>query len=327
MKVTRSLVLGALSAVLCAAIGSTTASAQNWPQRSIKFVLPFGAGSGTDISARLLQERLSAKWGQPVVIENRPGGDGLIAIGAFVSAADDHVLLYASSASFIAHPYQHDKLPYDPARDLEPIARVTDTVLSVGVPTATGVTSLAEFVAAARASPGKLNAAGAPGLPEFALMAFIKTRNLDVARVPYRDIVQAGTDLGEGRLQLLQSSLAIASPHVASGKVRIIAVAGSESSSLVPNVPSTLASGFPELGVETTVGLYGPRGMPLALRERLGADVVAAASDPMVAQRLAPTGQAMKPGGPAALATALVSQATRAAEIAKVLGMEKKSGR
>lgn len=301
------------------------AHAQTWPTKPVRWVLPFGPGSATDIAARLLQERLQQKWGQPIVIENRPGGDGLVAIGAFVNAADDHVLLYASSASFIAHPYQHDKLPYDPAQDLQPIARVTDTVLSISVPAASEYTTIADFVAAAKANPGKLNAAGAPGLPEFALMAFLKTRALDVARVPYRDIVQAGTDLGEGRLQFLTSSLAIAAPHVASGKVRVVAVAGSESSALVPGVPSTLAAGFPELGVETTAGLYGPRTMPLALRERIGADVVAAATDPVVAERLGPTGQAMKPGGPQELAKALLAQSERAAAIAKVLGMEKKS--
>jgi tripartite-type tricarboxylate transporter receptor subunit TctC len=320
--------LAAIAGVMAAVVpGAAPAEAQSWPSRPVKWILPFGPGSGTDISARLLQERLQSRWSQPVVIENRPGGDGLVAIGAFVTAADDHVLLYASSASFIAHPYQHEKLVYDMARDLEPIARVTDTVLSVAVPSATNVRTLAEFVAAAKASPGKLNAAGAPGLPEFALMAFIKTRGLDVARVPYRDIVQAGTDLGEGRLHLLSSSLAIAAPHVAAGKVRVIAVAGSESSSLAPGVPSTLAAGYPELGVETTVGLYGPRGMPLALRERIGADVVAAASDPAVGKRLEPTGQAMRVGGPEALAKALVAQAERAADIARVLGMEKKAGR
>src|SRR5262245_41348607 len=85
------------------------AQAQTWPDRSVKWILPFGAGSATDIAARLLAERLSAKWGKPVVIENRPGGDGLVAINAFTSANDDHVLLYASSASFMAHPYTQEK--------------------------------------------------------------------------------------------------------------------------------------------------------------------------------------------------------------------------
>ena len=157
-----------------------------------RLILPFGAGSATDAAARLLGERLSARWGQAVVVENRPGGDGLIAIGAFVSAADDHVLLYASSATFIAHPYVHDKLPYKLETDLQPIARVSHTVLSIAVASATAFKTLADFVAGARAEPDKYNVAGAAGLPEFTLDAFVKPQNLKVTKVPYRDIVQAG---------------------------------------------------------------------------------------------------------------------------------------
>jgi tripartite-type tricarboxylate transporter receptor subunit TctC len=88
------------------------AQAQSWPQRPVRFILPFGAGSATDVAARMMSEKLSVRWGKPVVVENKPGADGLLAIGAFVSANDDHVLLYASSASFNAHPYMHEKLPY-----------------------------------------------------------------------------------------------------------------------------------------------------------------------------------------------------------------------
>src|SRR5262245_62535668 len=109
----------ALAAAVAAALAlfaglQLKAETQAWPQRNVRLILPFGAGTATDAAARLLGDRLSASWGgNVVVVENRPGGDGLVAIGAFVSAGDDHVLLYASSASFIAHPYQHDKLPYD----------------------------------------------------------------------------------------------------------------------------------------------------------------------------------------------------------------------
>ena len=99
----------------------------------MKFILPLGPGAGADIGARLFAERLSAKWGQPVVVENRPGGDGFVAIGAFTSAKDDHVLLWGPAAAFTAHPYLHAKLPYDP-RDLGPIARVTTTLVSVIFP-------------------------------------------------------------------------------------------------------------------------------------------------------------------------------------------------
>ena len=134
------------------------AAAQPYPSKPVRLILPFGPGSATDIAARLLQERLTATWGKPIVIENKPGGDGIVAINAFVTAADDHVLLYASSASFMAHPYTQEKLPYDMKRDLEPIARVTDTILSATVPAASGIKTLREFIAKARASGGAARA-------------------------------------------------------------------------------------------------------------------------------------------------------------------------
>jgi tripartite-type tricarboxylate transporter receptor subunit TctC len=124
-----------LLAVLAASPGRSLAqtSPQSWPQRPVKFIVPFGPGAGADIGARLLAERLPARWGKPLVIENRPGGDGLVAIQAFLSAGDDHTLLFTPSGNFTVHPYQYDKLPYTPA-DLVPIARVSNTILAVGVP-------------------------------------------------------------------------------------------------------------------------------------------------------------------------------------------------
>ena len=129
----RKLMLSAAFIGLLGILPAASAHAQaqsTWPQRGVKFVLPFGPGSATDIAARLIGDKLAAKWGKPVVIENRPGADGLLAINAFTAAADDHVLLYASSASFIAHPYTQEKVPYDMERDLAPIARISDTILS-----------------------------------------------------------------------------------------------------------------------------------------------------------------------------------------------------
>jgi tripartite-type tricarboxylate transporter receptor subunit TctC len=316
-----------LAALCLAALSAASADAQSqvWPQRAVKFILPFGAGSATDIAARLIGERLSTKWGKPVIVENRPGGDGLIAIGAFVSANDDHVLLYASSATFIAHPYTQEKLPYNLERDLAPIARVSNTILSVGVPAATGISSIAEFVKAARAAPDKHNVAGAAGLPEFAVMAFVKSENLGVTKVPYRDIIQAGRDLGENRIQLLLSSLAVVQPLIAAGKVRVVAVGGRTRTDLVPGAPTVVEAGYPGLNMETTSGFYGPKIMPLELRRRIGAEVVEAAKDETIATRISRSGQAMVTGGPQELEAALKQQAARAAEIAKVLGMPAKN--
>jgi tripartite-type tricarboxylate transporter receptor subunit TctC len=125
-----------LAAALLAAVplaGPSPAAAQTWPQRPVKFLIPLGAGSGIDIGARLLADRLSARWGQPVVVENRPGGDALVAIGAFVGSNDDHVLLCTPSSSFTHHPYVHQNLPYKPS-DLQPIFRISNTIIAYAVP-------------------------------------------------------------------------------------------------------------------------------------------------------------------------------------------------
>ena len=123
-----------LALLLAPLIGAMPASAQAWPTRTVKFILTLGPGSGTDIGGRLLADRLTKKWGQPVVIENRPGGDGIVAINAFVSAKDDHILLLSPTSSFVAHPWMHENRPYK-AEDLAPIARVSNTVIGISVPT------------------------------------------------------------------------------------------------------------------------------------------------------------------------------------------------
>src|SRR5262249_19311335 len=120
-------------AALVAAVVSA-AAAESWPTRPVKFLVTLGAGSGADIGARLFADRLSQRWHQPVIVENRPGGDALVAINAFVNAHDDHVLLFAPSGSFTAHPYLHDHLSYKPS-DLVPITRVSNTIIVVAVPT------------------------------------------------------------------------------------------------------------------------------------------------------------------------------------------------
>lgn len=195
------------------AAGPSPATAQSWPSRNVKFIVPLGPGAGVDITSRMFGDRLSKKWGQSVVIENRPGGDAVTGISAFLSANDDHVLLFMPAGSFTAHPYLHAKMPYD-ASQVVPIARVTNTIVSFSVPTALGVNSLKEFVERAKKEPGKLNWASTTGLNDFQFQSFVKTAGIDVVRVPYRDTVQAMTDIGENRIQAYTSAYAIARPQV-----------------------------------------------------------------------------------------------------------------
>lgn len=315
----------AMAALPVFATTPAAAQAQAWPQRAVKFVLPFGAGSATDVAARLMTERLQAKWGQPVVIENKPGADGLLAINAFLQANDDHTLLYSSSASFMAHPYTLDKLTYDFERDMAPIARVTDTVLTVNVPASSANQTLGQFVAEAMARPDKLNVTGAPGVPDFTLDYFIKTRGLKVQKIPFKNIVEAATALAGNQIDFLLTSAAIVQPLANAGKIRILAVTSRERASFAPDIPTVHELGWGGLAVETTAGLYGPKSMPLELRERIARDVIAVISDKAIAGKLLATGQVVNPGGPAELAATIKEQSDLTARIAKVLELKPKN--
>jgi tripartite-type tricarboxylate transporter receptor subunit TctC len=321
MHRTRIAVLAIVAAL--SLLTGANASAQNYPVRTVKFILPFGPASGTDIAARLVADRLAKRWGQPVVIENRPGGDGLVSINAFISANDDHSLLWVPVGTFAVHPYQHAKLPYNADRDLMPIANVTTLILALSAPATLKAASLGEFVALARAEPGKLNAAAANGNSDFLLSGFLKSNGLQVAKVPYRDIMQGPNDLAEGRIQLLSSSLAIVQPLMRAGKIRVLAVTSRKRAPSAPDVPTVIESGFPAMEMESIGGIFGPRGMPLALREKIAADVRAAVeSDPSIATKLQATGQVVDIRGPKEFAAGIKELNGKLAAIAKLTGMK-----
>jgi tripartite-type tricarboxylate transporter receptor subunit TctC len=297
--------------------------AQSYPQRTVKFVLPFGPGSGTDITARLVADKLSARWGKAVVDENRPGGDGLVSINAFLSANDDHTLLWVPVGTFAVHPYEKDKLPYDAESDLLPIANVTSLYLSATVSLALNAGSLRELVELLGANPGKFNWATANGNADFLMSGFLKSNGLEMAKTPYRDILQAPNDLAENRIQLLSSSLAAVTPMMNAGKVKVLAVTGRKRAPSAPDVPTVREAGFPALEMESIGGIFGPRGMPLAMREQIAADVRAAVeSDPGIAKKLEATGQVVDLRGPADFAVGIKELRDQLASIAKVLGMK-----
>jgi tripartite-type tricarboxylate transporter receptor subunit TctC len=298
----------------------TPASAQDWPTRTVKFMLPIGAGSGADIGARLVAERLSAKWGQPVVVENRPGGDGFVALTAFTSARDDHLLLYAPVTTFAGHPYLHSKLPYNPS-DLAPIARVSSTLVTIGAAPSLGASSLKEVFDKVRAASGRLNWTSTAGATDLIINAFLKNSGLDITRGPYRDPVQAQNDVAEGRLHLYWSAYAIIQAQAQSGRIKVLAVTSSEPSPLLPGMPTVTQAGYPELTLDGLIGLFGTREMPVALRERIAADVKAVLADTAIVQRLTATGQAVVPGSAAEFAASIEKQRASLAGFAKVLGI------
>jgi tripartite-type tricarboxylate transporter receptor subunit TctC len=309
-----ALALMAVSAVTFMASAET-----KWPSRPVRFILTLGAGSGSDIGARLLADRLGQRWGQPVVVENRPGGDAIVAINAFVSAHDDHVLLFSPTSSFTAHAYLHDNLPYQ-ASDLVPITRVSNTIITISVPASLNVNSLKELAAMARAEPGKLNWAGVTGALDFVFAGWLKQEGLNINKVPYRNPVDAANDLAEGRVQVYEAALAIVRPQLESGKIKLLAVTNSVHAPTLPKLPTVAEAGYPALTIDGLVGLFGPTGMPLDLRQRITADIRAVV-DPTIEDRLTITGQLTNIGGPEEFGKSIDEQRAKIADFAKQLGI------
>jgi len=305
--------------VLSPLFSAGRAAAETWPNRPVRFIVTLGPGSGVDIGARLFADKLSARWGQPVVVENRPGGDGMVAITGFLSAHDDHTLLVSPVSSFTAHPYFHDKLPYDP-KDLIPIARISKTVVAVSVPTALNVNSLKDLEALARAKPGQLNWTTATGFTDFVFAGYLHSVGLKMAKVPYKNPAGAVTDLASGIIQVYMPAYAIVRPQVEAGTVKVLAVTNHERAPAIPNVPTAVEAGYPSLEFDGLVGLFGPPGIADDVRAKIAEDVRTAASDPELVKRLTATGQIVSPGNAAEFAASIAQQRDQVAAVAKLFG-------
>jgi tripartite-type tricarboxylate transporter receptor subunit TctC len=302
-------------------LASVSASAQSWPTRSVKLIVPFGPGAGADIGARLFAEKLQRKWGQPVVVENRPGGDSIVAIQAFLSANDDHVFLFSPSGNFAVHPFNYAKLPYNP-EDLTPVARASNTILALAVKKDAPYNNLKEFTEAARKAPGQFNAGLVQGTTEFTFWGYSYEQKLQITQVPYRDINVAPTDLGEGRIQVVMSSFAIVQPQWQAGRIKILAVNNKTRAPAAPDIPTAREAGYPSLELEGLIGLFGLKSMPNELKEKIAADFREAAADGSIAERLKSTGQVINVGGPKEFADSISEQRANVATVVKAIGFK-----
>ncbi len=305
------IILGAL------ALSAAPSSAEPWPQRTVRFIVPLPPGTSTDLVARLFADRLSERWRQPVAVENRQGADGIPAVTGFVSARDNHSLLFSFAGIITINPLTYDKLPYDPVRDLVPVAWVADNFIGIAVPETLKVNSLDDFVKLARSQPGKLNWAASPGVPHYVFAALQKSAGIEMMQVSYRDFRPALQDLGEGRIQAVATGVALLVPQMQAGKVKLLMVNNRQRSPQAPEVPTATEAGYPELTFEGAVGLYGWRDMPTGLKERIAADVRAVATDPTTAARVANMGSALRVGTSTEFAAVIEEQRAKIAAIAK----------
>jgi tripartite-type tricarboxylate transporter receptor subunit TctC len=322
VKSRRAFVLSGLSgAVFLAAPFAGRAAA--WPQRPVKFIVPFGPGAGADIGARVFAERLQALWARPVVVENRPGGDSIVAITAFLNANDDHTFLFAPAGNFAVHPFIYSKLPYDPT-DMIPIARVSNTILAVAVKADSPYATMKGFTEAARKAPGQLNCAMVQGITEFTFWDYEAAEGLKITQVPYRDITASAVDLGEGRLDIVMLSYAMMQSQLQAGRIRALAVNNATRAPAAPDVPTAREAGYPSLEVEGLVGLFGIKSLSNELKQKIAVDVKTVSVDPAIPERLRATGQVVNYGDPNDFADAIAAQRAKIAATVKAIDFKPK---
>ena len=295
------------------------AAKAEWPERTVKIVVTFPPGSANDAAARMFADALSKRWGKPVVVEDRAGAEGTIGVGAFVSAQDDHSLLYTVIGSVTVAPLLINKLPYDVERDLQPIASTTSIVLTLTVSNGVGAGTIPELIDVLTAQPGKYAWASGPTLPRYVFAAFLKRHALSMNYVSYRDAAQPQADLGEGRIQALVTSLTASQSPVQTGKARFLAVINPTRAAALPDVKTVRELGYPELEIDGLAGIFGGRSMPDALKERIAADVAAVCADEEVRRKLEAGGHNVLAGTAGELRAGIDRQRAWLAEVGRLV--------
>ena len=290
MKITlRRFGLTLCMAAMAAAL-PTLATAQEWPTKTVRIVNPYPVGGAPDAIARVLAEKLSKKWGQPVVIENKPGGNGFIAIDAFKRGAKDgHDLLQLDSVHLAAYPFMFKKLPYDVSKDFEPIAPMFQSFLFYVVPTNSKYKKMTDIIADAKANPGKINygswSIGNPvhlGVEELEQLTGTKFEH-----VLYKETTQLYTSVATGELGFSIGSAGTAGGMYRAGKLRFLAVAGPKRMEAYPDVPTVAESGGPANGYEVSGWntIAGPKGLSPAVQDKIRKDIAEALSGPDVKEK------------------------------------------
>jgi tripartite-type tricarboxylate transporter receptor subunit TctC len=269
--------------LLCAA--ASLAQAQQYPSKPVRIIVPVPPGSGIDTMTRGLAQRLSASWGQPVVIENQPGANSLIGTAAAAKAAPDgYTLLVAPDGTLTVNPHLYDKLPYDPVKDLAPITLLVTfnqmLLANPGLP----VANVAELVQHAKANSGKLTYAsyGLGSQPHLLGEMLKHAAGIEMVHVPYKGAPQAVLSTLSGETQLTWASPFTVAGHVRAGKLKPLALAAPARSSVLPDVPTFREAGLPAVEWQLWVGLFAPAGTASAIIQRVHADVSKLLADPEI---------------------------------------------
>ncbi|MFC4342710.1 Bug family tripartite tricarboxylate transporter substrate binding protein [Cupriavidus numazuensis] len=284
-------------------------TAADYPDKPIRIVTPFPAGVSTDIVARTLADALTVRLGQSVIVDNKAGADGVIGLMDVVRAKPDgYTLLVATNGPLSAGQHLKKNPPYDVLRDLTPISDIGRATFAVYVSSRTPAKSLREFIAYAKANPGKLNYASGNLTGQLSFAHITKAAGIDMTHVPYKGETSAMNDIVGGHADAIIATLGTGLPMVKAGKLRILALLAKERNSEVPNVQTMTEAGFPEIPIQSWFGIMGPARMPTSVVQKINLAVTEALKDPLVIKRMRMINVEPRPSTPEAAAHVLRTQ-------------------
>lgn len=321
----------ALVALAAAVLTATAASAQDsssdnpshYPNRPICMIVPTTAGSPTDVMARLVAQSLSTTIGQPALVENRPGGGGIIGTKGVVGAdPDGYTLLFTEGAKHLMTPALYDNVGFDPVKDLTPVATAGGGIFVLVVASDVPAKSVQELVAYARANPGKINFGFGQGTLPHILGASLKASSgVDIASIPYKGGSQAVADMLGGHIQMNFGTTATLLPLIRQGRLRALAVTGEARDRDLPDVPTMTESGYPALTLRYWMAVWGPPHLPAPIVEKLNSHVIAGLKSPELAAGMAKAGFDTLPIAASAMADFVASESPKWLAVAKSSGV------
>jgi tripartite-type tricarboxylate transporter receptor subunit TctC len=312
-----------LAALAGASVVARSALAQSWPTRPIRFIVPFPAGGSTDIIARIMAQWLTARLGQAVVVENKPGAGTNIAVQAVVNAPPDGYTLLFAVVTATINPSLYKSLPFDFQRDIVPVAGLAELPLVMEVTPSLPTKTVAEFIAYAKANPGKVSFAsfGARTISHLAIALLRIQTGIDVLHVPYQGGAPMVTDLLAGRVQAGVDALPNSLPHIRAGSLRALAVLSPKRTPALPDLPA-MADTVPGYEVRTWTGIGAPKGTPDTVVERLSREVNAGLADAGVQKRFAEVGAVPLHYTPTEMRDMIAQDLKKWARIVKLAGIE-----
>ena len=307
-------------AVVLGGVGHT--SAQTFPSKTIHFVVPYGRGGSPDVMSRVLAQKLSENIGQPVVVDNRPGAGGIIAAEAVAKAAADGYTLFIADTGHVAiNPSLYAKLPYDPIKDFTPVTLAVTTPLFLAATATLPIQTVKQLIDYANSKPGLPYGSSGNGSPHHLGVELFKLlTGVKMTHVPYKGVAQSVPALVAGDVAVLFAALPSLSPHVRSGKVRLLAVGTAARTPLMPEVPTLAESGAPGFEIDADIGFLAPAGTPREVVQKLNSEILKVLHAPDVKQRLAGLGIDVAGSSPERYAEAIRAKIQRYGKLVKDAG-------